>query len=233
MPVDIGAIGVSVGVDLLKRTAPSGLAVVRTWLGGRRVLILGPPRAGKTSFSEYLRFGILEPEHETAKTVEAKGSPVFSVRIGRDSALELKVRRSIDIPGQVGPIEHALIAKHRRPDAIVVILDLSAPATGERSSRTWLVEFCRHLDEHLRDCSRFRRRLRALIFVANKNDKISAERSRRLLSTFRDTIHKHLAYSFSTRVDSIPLLPCVLVQTSAGAAMADSVVVRLAKALQK
>ena len=235
MPIEIGAIGVSVGVELIKRTAPSGIAVVRTWIGGQKVLILGPARAGKTSFYDYLRYGVLEHEQETEKTVETEKSATFSVRIGRDSALELKVRGSFDVPGQLGPIEHALIAKKKKPNGIVVILDSSSPASGgaERSSRAWLVEFCKHLDEHLRQTASFRNRLRALVFVANKVDKISEEKAARIVSSYRATIQKHLAYSYSTKVEAIPVLPCVLVQGSAGAAMADAVIVRLAKALKK
>jgi GTPase SAR1 family protein len=233
MPVDGGAIGLKVAIDLVKRPAMTGLARVHTWLTGNEVLILGPARAGKTSFVEYLRYGVLEPEQETATTIETKKSATFRVKVGRDQSLELKVKRAVDVAGQVGPIEHARLAEERKPHALVVMLDLSAPLTGvsERASGPWLIEFCKHLDERLRDNATMKKRLKTIIFVANKADTQKPDALTRRIDGFRQILKKHLGMSLTTKVDAIPILPCTLVQTENGTGTADAVIVRLAKAL--
>jgi hypothetical protein len=87
----------------------NGLARVHTWLTGNEVLVVGPARTGKTSFVDYLRYGVLEPERETEKTIGTQKSASFRMKIGRDSSLELKVKRAVDVAGQIGPIEHASV----------------------------------------------------------------------------------------------------------------------------
>jgi GTPase SAR1 family protein len=235
MPIDGGAIGLKVAIDLVKRPAMSGLARVHTWLTGHEVLVLGPARAGKTSFVDYLRYGVLEPAQQTEKTLNIEKTTTFTVKIGRDASLELKVKRAVDVAGQVGPIEHARIAERRRPHAVVVLLDLSAPVTGksDRASGPWLIEFCKHLDERIRTNAKMRKRLKTIIFVANKYDSQSTEAAGKRIEAFRRIVRKHLGMSFSTRVDSIPIMPCTLVLTENTTSLADSVIIRLAKALSE
>lgn len=226
-----GAIGVKLGIEVLKRTAPSGLVRVRTWLTGHEVLVVGQPRAGKTSFVEYLQYGILEPEQETAKTIETEKSVTFCVKVGRDSSLELKVRRSVDVPGQVGPVEHALIAKKRRPSAIVVVLDLATPLVGPESAGEWLLQFCQHLDTHLSENPAMRKRFKSLMIVANKIDKVHEQTISGRIEHFRKQLKKGFTHVFGTR--SFPILPCVMVETNSGSKQVDAIIVRLAKALSK
>ena len=236
MPLDGGAIGLKVAIDLVKRPATSSLARVHTWLTGHEVLVLGPARAGKTSFVDYLQYGVPEPEQETDKTITTRKTATFSVKIGRDSLLELKVRRAVDVAGQVGPIEHARIAETRKPHALVVLLDLSAPLAGrsERATGTWLVEFCKHLDGRLRTNAKMRKRLKTIIFAANKRDTLDEAGAAKRIDAFRKIVKRELSQSFSTRVDSIPIMPCILVKTSdATTSLADDVITRLAKALKE
>jgi hypothetical protein len=235
MPVDGGAIGLKIAIDLVKRPAMNGLARVHTWMTGHEVLVLGPARAGKTSFVDYLRYGVLEPAQETEKTLDIESTTTFRVKVGRDSSLELKVKRAVDVAGQVGPIEHARIAERRRPHALVVMLDLSAPVTGasERASGPWLIEFCKHLDERIRSNAKMKKRLKTIIFVANKHDTQSPEAAARRIDSLRKIIRKHLEMSFTTTVDSIPMLPCTLIQTDDTPVLADAVIIRLAKALSE
>jgi hypothetical protein len=228
MSIDGGAIGLKIAIDLVKRPAMSGLARVHSWLTGHEVLVVGPARAGKTSFVEYLQYGVLEPEQETAKTLDLRKSATFRLKIGRNSSLELKVRRAVDVAGQVGPMEHAKIVEERRPHAVVVLLDLSAPVTH---SAAWLTDFCKHLDERLRTNMGAKKRLKVIVFVANKQDTLSPDAAVRRIERFKQIIKKQMAFAFPTRVDSIPVMPCILVQKDNAVAMADAITIRLAKAL--
>ena len=208
---------------------------MHTWLTGHEVLILGPARAGKTSFVDYLRYGVLEPEQETEKTLDVETTATFRVKIGRDASLELRVKRAVDVAGQVGPIEHARIAEKRRPHALIVLLDLSAPITGtsDRASGPWLIEFCKYLDEGLRMNTAMRKRLRTIIFVANKRDTQTGDSATKRIEGFRKIIKRHLSTSLATKVDSIPIMPCSLIQCDDAVSFADAVIVRLAKALSE
>lgn len=70
MPVDIAAIGLKMAVGLVERPATKGVVKLYTWLTGCEVLIIGPARAGKSSFAGYLQHGLLEKELPTPKTVD-------------------------------------------------------------------------------------------------------------------------------------------------------------------
>lgn len=56
--MDGGVVALEVGVEILTRVVPKGVAWVKTALTGKRILIVGQPRAGKTSLAKYLQFGI-------------------------------------------------------------------------------------------------------------------------------------------------------------------------------
>ena len=77
-----GAALVEVGLWAIDRAAPRGLAFVRSWMRGRQILVVGPPRAGKTTFIDYLQYGLFEPEKHTAKTLKTSRSARFDVRMG-------------------------------------------------------------------------------------------------------------------------------------------------------
>jgi len=233
MAAESAAIAAEIVVDLVARPAMSGLARLHTWITGNELLILGPARAGKSSFSEYLQYGILEPEQETATTITAHKSASFRLKIGKSSSLEMKVKRAVDVAGEIGAQEHARLAEERAPDAIVVLLDLSAPLTGKAKSATgpWLTSFCSHLKQRLSENPKVRKKLKTLIFVANKYDKTQQAQGDKLIAAYRKIIKKYFQDAFGPLAESVFILPCVLVQNSKGATMADAVISRLAKSL--
>jgi hypothetical protein len=104
---------------------------------------------------------------------------------------------------------------------------------SERASGPWLIEFCKHLDERLRSNAAMRKRLKTIIFVANKHDTQEPEAAIRRIDGCRKIIKKHLSMSFTTKVESIPIMACALVQTDNGTSLADAVIIRLAKALSE
>jgi len=230
-----GAIAAEVILDLVARPAMNGLARVHTWFTGKEVLILGPARAGKSSFSEYLQYGLLEPEQDTPTTITPHKSASFRLKIGRGSSLEMKVKRAVDVAGEIGPIEHARLAEERKPEAIVVLLDIDAPVAGRSKNATspWLVAFCKHLKQRLVEEPKMKKRLKALLFVANKRDKVSDATAEVRIAAFKDIIHKHLGEAFGPLSESEFVLPCILIRHPRATEFADAVVSRLARSLSK
>lgn len=145
----------------------------------------------------------------------------------------MSVRRSVDVPGQLGPMEHARIIARRRPKAVVVILDISSPPQGRSSDATakWLTDFCRHLNAALKTSPALKKALRALIFVGNKADKVKENVASIRSQSLERIVRMHLTEFYGPEVTAIPIMPCVLVENEAGTKHADAVIVRLAKSM--
>ena len=76
-----GAIALKVGGEVIKRLAPGVLARIGAWARGKEILVLGPRRAGKSSFVEFLQHGILEDEDpDKPRTYNIERTPTFVVR---------------------------------------------------------------------------------------------------------------------------------------------------------
>jgi hypothetical protein len=227
------AILMKLGIDLVARPTQNGLARLTTWATGHEVLVVGPARAGKTSFVEYLQYGILEKEQETATTVDPHKSASFRVKIGRAEALELRVRRTVDLPGEYGAMSHAQATQKRRPKAVVVVLNLSAPVSGASKHATgpWLITYCKHLASKLRRDEKLRKKLRCIMFVANQHDKIKEDAAAKKIEALRGIVERHLGDSFDPGTSFLHVMPCVLVANPSNSELADAVVIRLAKAL--
>src|SRR5207302_9070956 len=120
-----------VSLSLLEKPFQAGLALIQTWLKGKTILVVGQSRAGKSTFIDYLQHGIFEDEQDTPRTVEKTKTSHFKVGLGKDKTLEMIVKTVEELPGQVGPTEHANTAFKERPDAIVLVTDLTTPLRGE------------------------------------------------------------------------------------------------------
>jgi GTPase SAR1 family protein len=230
-----GSVLVKVGVSVLQRTAPHGIAVVRSWLKGKEIMIVGQGRAGKTTFIDYLQYGIFDDEKETDKTPEIAGTARFNVKLGRDAALELIVKTVTDTPGQIGPLAHANEAFKRRPHAIIIFVDLTAPLVGDppRAAAGWLKEFARRFETCWGAKGRKGNRLRSLIVVLNKVDKVDAKAVDKYRSVLRRIIEKELHDARGGMLDEAAIMPCVLVTNPNGTRAADSIIAHLAKQLIK
>jgi GTPase SAR1 family protein len=231
----VGASIVKVGVAVIQRAAPSGIALLKSWLKGKEVLIVGQARAGKTTFVEYLRYGLFEDEKEKEKTKREEKTARFNVKMGRDSSLELSVKRVRDVPGQWGPMAHADLVVDHRPHALLIFIDLTRPLRGEseRASAAWLVEFCRHLESRWRIKGRKANRIKSIILVMNKLDKSDARKMESRKKEFRKILDAELREARGRMMDEIAILPCVVVTNPEGTKAVDSVITHLAKALAK
>ena len=148
--------------------------------------------------------------------------------MGQDQRLQLHVRTSVDPPGQVGALAHANLIKKERPDAILLVLDSTAPSADLSD---WTSKFCRHAERVFLESLGYREELRSFIVCLNKMDK---KRGRQYFSARRNAVRTCLEDGLANtlgkdRVDSIQILPCVSVRNSQyGTQLIDDVIAELA-----
>lgn len=231
MEAEIRTVSEELTAGTTRRARPRGLYGLITHALGKEILVLGPSTAGKTKFAEYLRLGVLDPEGVREMTYRVRKSPAFTVGIGRNREVVLKVRRAVDTPGQVGPIEHATLVGRRKPHAIIVVLDSSRAAL---MTTTWLHLFCDRLDTILRRGSYARRKLAEIIVLLNKRDKIDSDEAEQLRQGARAVLGQHLSVVLGPdRVQSIPILDCISIQTEEDGVLIDHAVSVLAERLAR
>ncbi|HPC96493.1 MAG TPA: GTPase domain-containing protein [Sedimentisphaerales bacterium] len=221
----------------LQRDRPKGLARLRTYATGKEILVLGPSSAGKSKFAEYLQLGRLHPEGEREMTYGVTKSPTFVLTLATDpdasrsgrSGLVLNVRRTVDTPGQTGPVQHASLVGDRKPHAIVIMLDGSKPISA---TIHWLSLFCNRLDTVLRKSRHVQKKLREIAVVLNKRDKIDQDQCNELAAGVREVLQRHLSVVLGVdRVGTIPIFECISIQTPQGTALIDTVLTHLAQQL--
>ena len=213
----------------VRRGTPKGLARLRTYAKGKEILVVGPSTAGKSKFAEYLQLGRLHPEGEREMTYGLTKSPTFVLTLGTDGRLVLNVRRTVDTPGQTGPVQHASLVGQRKPHAVVIMIDSSKPVAA---TVNWLRLFCNRLDTVLRKSHPARKKLREIIVVLNKRDKVSDDESEELTAKVRDVLKQYLSVILGAeQAKTIPVLECISIQTSEGSALIDNVLTCLAEQL--
>jgi len=213
------------------RAAPKGLARLRTYTKGKEILILGPSTAGKSKFTQYLQLGTLDREGVREMTYHITKSRTFVIRVGPEGNLALNVRRAVDTPGQTGPIQHANLVGVRRPHVVIVLLDSSKTLA---TSTAWLRLFCNRLDTVLRRGHHTRRKLREIVVLLNKRDKIDSSDFRQLKESVRKELDRYLTVPLGAqRAAAIPILECISIQTPKGTALIDTVIAYLAHHLAR
>ena len=213
----------------VRRGTPRGLARLRTFAKGKEILVLGPSTAGKSKFAEYLQFGRLHPEGEREMTYRLTKSPTFTLTLGADGRFVLNVRRTVDTPGQTGPVQHASLVGERKPHAIVIMLDCSKPLS---TTVNWLRLFCNRLDTVLRRGHHIRKKISEIVVVLNKRDKITAAECEEFTARVREVLTRHLSVILGAdRAKTLPILECISIQTSEGPVLIDAVLAHLAEQL--
>lgn len=215
--------------ETTRRTASKGISRFIAYAAGKEILVVGPSSAGKTKFAEYLRLGVLGSEGERHMTYHVFKSPAFTVEIGQDKNLKLKIRRAVDTPGQTGPVHHANLVERRKPHIIIVMVDCS-----KRLAATikWLNLFCDRLDTVLRKGSYAQKKLNGIVVVLNKRDKTTGKEVRRLSKDVKGVLMRYLTMVLDkTRVRSIPILECISVQNPQGTVVIDDAIQKIAEQL--
>jgi hypothetical protein len=235
----VGAAEGAIIKGIFERVAPHGIEWIKTLWSGKTLLVLGPERTGKTSFLDYLQYGLLRQEQPTAHTITIDPRRSFIVKLGRNGSLVLRIRRPLDSPGSVQPMDQIHYIQRYKPDCLLLILDSSSPLIGHRavSSVAWLEEFFKHFDYALRTLPKVINKLRAVMVIMNKWDKISndLEKANDFEVAIKNIIDRHgEAFSFhhqGTRL--IHIKKCSLVQNQSAPALVDDVLDTLAIELMR
>ncbi len=226
-----GAIALKIGIEIAKRTIPSGIAWASTYVRGNNILLVGPSNSGKTKFSDYMIYGLLMPASRHITTVEEVKSPTFEIDVGSNATLKLRVRKSLDQPGQNGPIAHANLVKEKRPHGLLMILDASQKMND---TNKWVKEFCLNLDRVLREAPTAQKKLKSIVVCMNKRDLVTNANH---MQSRIDGVHSTLVGGLSAvlgkqRASEIPVLPCVSVlKEEYGSTLADTLIATIAKEL--
>jgi hypothetical protein len=190
---------------------------------GKKFLVLGPARSGKTSFLDFLEYLILEPEKLTPTTVGVRIREDKILRVGPDRSLTLRVRKPRDVAGQA-PIHQIQYLKDYTPHCIVIVLDATkffgVPAS--ECALDWLRQFCAHLNVLLISNKGVAKKLKSMVVVMNKWDRIAAaakdrndDKEYRTIyeSYVRDILDGSLQNEFYAKdgTKNIEIVPCSLV----------------------
>jgi len=174
MSVEIAAAGT--GARILVEAARPGFAKLRIYLRGKKVVIVGPPRSGKSTFTDYLHYGVFDPEQNSDVTLRPRPAKNFKFKLGKEGALFTSIKRATDMPGQPDPQWVAEEALRERPHALIIVLDATAPIDDEndlRSTAVWLRKFSRAAEQTSRGMAGRRNRLRTVVVALNKADKVT------------------------------------------------------------
>ncbi len=221
------------GMELFTKTTPKGIRWIREWYKRKSVLVVGQKRAGKSTFVDYIQHGIFDDEQETEETLTPTTTRQFKVEIGDSGTLEMSAKAT-DIPGHIGPKQHAQYAFDSKPHAILIFLDLSTgkglPKAGKAGE--WLSEFCERLDNLCRSRDRRYNRTKCIIVIANKVDQVTTEESDECKKALTEII-KALGEGRGSMSDVPIVKPCVMVTNAHSDKLVAGIVRHLVKALSK
>ena len=226
-PID-GAGGAAAG-KLVSFLLPKGWNWLMNEIYGKKILIVGPGRSGKTSFKNYLSKGILLNETETSKTqlhAKTKGS-IISVNKGM---VEIKIKLLTDSPGQIGPLIHADSVLNFKPHYLFVFLNCEE----KTESIKWFQDFAECLYAKFRDYPDLADRLKSIFIILNKKDKLEGANKQEIdnaYNAFHDEIKsialnewKHGYYKAGDGNKVPTLLPAICVRNNDALGLLEEII---------
>ena len=221
---------------VIERGAPAGLGVLRSWLHGQTIMVVGPTKSGKSTFVSYLRFGIFQEEQEPHSTFKPVESPRFNLELGPNRNLEVQVKTAVDLPGQ--DTDQFLQVYEHRPHALVIVLDMSAPLAAPhdiRSTATWLEDFFSKLDQRWQGKKPSRNRLRSVIVVLNKMDIADKPRVDEYEKRYRAIVKENFHTAHGPRLGDVHFRRSIMVEdpvkNPGGTKSIDAILVDMAQSL--
>lgn len=224
------------GVEIAARLGPMGLKWIWRRLRGKVILVVGAPEVGKTTFIEYLCWDVFRSERYTSRTIHIEKTPGFDLEMGHNTMFTISIRMMVDFPGNIGAVLQADEVFERNPHAIIIFTDLTDSATKPVDAPgIWLRDFCRHLETLWRRDGRKRRnRIKVMIVVMNKSDKI---KDMQILKDRQDLLQRiidtELRDARGRMIEEITVMPCALVPNPKQEEEAQNIILHLAKGLRK
>jgi signal recognition particle receptor subunit beta len=202
-------------------------------LAGKTLMVVGPPRAGKSTFMDYLSYGIFQHEQETERTYEAKRARDFKLSLGRDRALSASIKTAVDMPGDPNPKLVVDEVFKRRPHGLIVMLDLTTPLDDDdpRYSAAWLRRFCRAAEQRAFRMRPRRNRLRSIVVAMNKADKVDGVELQRRERVFRGIMEQDWLIAGGSHAIEPRFRPCIAVENDEKTRWVDAILVDVAKGL--
>lgn len=194
---------------------------------GRKLLIAGPGRTGKSTFMTFLHTGELYPEKPTPHTGEDEPSAPLQIGYGKNHQATLNVKCIVDTVGLTeAHVVVSNVLKHR-PHGLVIIVDCSTATT-----RDWVDKFFRRLGQRMSDSTyrawRTRRKLKYILIMLNKADKVD---NQGLLHDYQakalNVAKEGLIAAGGTYSDRIEVFPTTLVDPPGTAAALKPVIATL------
>ncbi|MEQ9488554.1 MAG: GTPase domain-containing protein [Alphaproteobacteria bacterium] len=206
-----------VEVALIGRTAVAvhefskwGVKWIGVWARGKRVVIVGPGRTGKTTLFRFLTAGTFLPEKRTRKTKirEAKNLVETAYSANNKNA-QITIRIASSIPGQAEAIDQAEYTRSDAPHILFVVLDVAQPL---REQRKWLQNFFDSLEEVGRERYAVRRSLKSINIVINKADTKSDNQVASRVASIDGLTESLEPHWFKLKKNTINTVACVMVK---------------------
>ncbi|MCA0133870.1 GTPase domain-containing protein [Winogradskyella alexanderae] len=183
MPEPVSTIGATISVadkaiDVVKTYAPKYIDWARTKLFGKRIILIGPGEAGKSSFIDYLLFGELTDEGDTSRNIAVKKTGLLNLNYGRNEQYTLRLKYAIDTVGQTGATNHALLAYEQNPHAMIIVFDSTEYGSSDKNKDAliWSKEFTEQFERQwINNSSNKKNKLKGIIVVLNKLDKLTED----------------------------------------------------------
>jgi hypothetical protein len=224
---------------VVERVIPKLADYGKMLFSGRKFLLLGPPRSGKSSFLQFLEYLVLEPEKRTMQTVRIERGDDRVLKLGPDGRLILRIRKPRDVPGQEPNLQVEYVREYA-PHCVVVVLDVTTFDSG----KNWFDEFCQGLDFELLRNPKVAKKLKSLIIVMNKWDKITEIVTEQEDKEYRKIFESELRGILDARFrnpfygpggdNRVEVVPCCLVSgTVLGRRLANQLVQSVALSLTR
>jgi len=201
---------VAITVKLAAKILPKTTQRLVAWAVGKRILIVGPKAAGKSSLVHYLVNQRLRPaELPYTPTKNISGQGRFPVPVGEGEILELRVKEALEVPGSWDEGFHAWQVFEEAPDILVIVLDvMEAGASGH----LWLDEFTKKLADSFLRKPKLAKKLATIVVLLNKRDRFMGSSSdlNRLSDQVRQKISANTNAS-AYNLNSVSVLPTVLI----------------------
>jgi len=224
--MDAGAIGLAVGEELAIRAIPKGISWIHTQIKGETILIMGDKNSGKTCLYEYLVSGSLSENCGTNSTTgDTISSRSFTIKINDSEVMNICVKKVLDPPGELGPVEHARIIGYYKPTVIFVLINSSIAVNKVQS---WTTSFINEIQDLSRDSIKIFEKIHTIIFLLNKKDKSDDGKRKKISDWLRKELNKLNDIIDHKSIENIPIMNTVLIENVDGTKSIDRVLRKLA-----